>query len=221
MADDNDIGIKGFEVARRVLEGLALLEGAGFGGEINDVGGEALGGEFEGDAGASGRFDKEVDDGFAAQGRDFFDGAFTDSFKGFGGVEDEENFFGAQGLDVEEMFAVPGHVRFGDGIVPSVERRYMDFERAGRGSLITRGRGGVRLKVGEIFEDFRRIKCTNLAISLNTVGMEDKKPVNVRLNGHVLMWLKSKGKGHLTRINEILLRVMEAEQRAASRKAAQ
>jgi hypothetical protein len=40
----------------------------------------------------------------------------------------------------------------------------------------------VQLKAGEIFEDFHRIKCTFLAISLNTVGMEDKKPVNARLN---------------------------------------
>src|SRR5438128_1231591 len=41
---------------------------------------------------------------------------------------------------------------------------------------------GVRLKAGEKFADFRRIKCTNLAISLNTVGMEQKKSVNARLN---------------------------------------
>jgi len=40
----------------------------------------------------------------------------------------------------------------------------------------------VRLKVGEKSGDFRRIKCTNLAISLNTVGMEDKKPSSARLN---------------------------------------
>jgi hypothetical protein len=31
----------------------------------------------------------------------------------------------------------------------------------------------------------------------------------------VLVWLKSKGDGHLTRINGILTNVMEAEQRSA------
>src|SRR2546426_794632 len=37
------------------------------------------------------------------------------------------------------------------------------------------GGRGEGLNPGEKKRDFRRIKCTNLAISLNTVGMEDKK----------------------------------------------
>ncbi len=47
-----------------------------------------------------------------------------------------------------------------------------------------------------------------------------KVPVSLRIDGLVLEWLKSKGKGHLTRINEILLRVMEAERRVTERKGA-
>jgi uncharacterized protein (DUF4415 family) len=43
-----------------------------------------------------------------------------------------------------------------------------------------------------------------------------KVAVSVRLDPTVLNWLKSKGKGHLTRINDILTNLMEAEQ-AASR----
>jgi uncharacterized protein (DUF4415 family) len=39
-------------------------------------------------------------------------------------------------------------------------------------------------------------------------------PVSVRLDPRVLEWLKSKGEGHLTRINDILMNLMEAEQRA-------
>ena len=35
-------------------------------------------------------------------------------------------------------------------------------------------------------------------------------------NTRVLEWLKSKGEGHLTRINDILTNLMEAEQRAES-----
>ena len=41
-----------------------------------------------------------------------------------------------------------------------------------------------------------------------------KKAVSVRLDEHVLDWLKSKGRGHLTLINDILANMMEAEQRA-------
>jgi uncharacterized protein (DUF4415 family) len=38
-----------------------------------------------------------------------------------------------------------------------------------------------------------------------------KVAVSVRLDVPVLEWLKSKGEGHLTRINDILTRLMEAD----------
>lgn len=41
-----------------------------------------------------------------------------------------------------------------------------------------------------------------------------KRAVSVRLDERVLDWLKSKGRGHLTLINDILANMMEAEQRA-------
>jgi uncharacterized protein (DUF4415 family) len=41
-----------------------------------------------------------------------------------------------------------------------------------------------------------------------------KKAVSVRLDERVLDWLKSKGRGHLTLINDILANMMEAERRA-------
>lgn len=40
-----------------------------------------------------------------------------------------------------------------------------------------------------------------------------KVAVSVRLDPRVLDWLKSKGQGHLTRINDILTNLMEAERR--------
>jgi uncharacterized protein (DUF4415 family) len=40
-----------------------------------------------------------------------------------------------------------------------------------------------------------------------------KKAVSVRLDERVLDWLKSKGRGHLTLINDILANMMDAEQR--------
>lgn len=38
-----------------------------------------------------------------------------------------------------------------------------------------------------------------------------KVAVSVRLDPRVLDWLKSKGEGHLTRINDILLNLMEVD----------
>jgi uncharacterized protein (DUF4415 family) len=46
---------------------------------------------------------------------------------------------------------------------------------------------------------------------------QPKTAVSVRLDPRVLQWLKSKGAGHLTRINDILTSLMEAEQRSRTR----
>jgi uncharacterized protein (DUF4415 family) len=43
-----------------------------------------------------------------------------------------------------------------------------------------------------------------------------KVPVSVRLDVEVLEWPRSKGQGHLTRINDILANLMEAERRSGS-----
>jgi len=40
--------------------------------------------------------------------------------------------------------------------------------------------------------------------------------VSVRLDPQVLDWLRSKGEGRLTRINDILTNLMEAERRAGA-----
>ena len=44
-----------------------------------------------------------------------------------------------------------------------------------------------------------------------------KKPVTVRVDMDVLEWLKSKGAGHLTRINTLLREAMEREERQGVR----
>ena len=41
-----------------------------------------------------------------------------------------------------------------------------------------------------------------------------KQAVSVRLDESVITWLRSKGKGHLTLINDILANMMEAEKQA-------
>ena len=40
-----------------------------------------------------------------------------------------------------------------------------------------------------------------------------KVPVSVRLDPRVLDWLRAKGEGHLTRINDTLTNLMEAEKK--------
>jgi uncharacterized protein (DUF4415 family) len=49
------------------------------------------------------------------------------------------------------------------------------------------------------------------------VRLRDARPrkvaVSLRLDARVVTWLRSKGEGHLTRINDILTNLMEAEQR--------
>ena len=63
-------------------------------------------------------------------------------------------------------------------------------------------------------DDIPRLTDEQLA---RMVRLRDARPrkvaVSVRLDTQVLAWLRSKGNGHLTRINDILLNLMEAEQR--------
>ena len=64
-------------------------------------------------------------------------------------------------------------------------------------------------------EDIPRLTDEQLA---NMVRLRDARPrkvaVSVRLDPRVLAWLRSKGQGHLTRINDILTNLMEAERPA-------
>src|SRR5579872_1579951 len=62
--------------------------------------------------------------------------------------------------------------------------------------------------------DFREMPPLTDEQLANLVRLRDvrrKVAVSVRLDPQILEWLKSKGHGHLTRINDILLNVMEAE----------
>ena len=92
VADDDDIGVERLEIARGVLERLAFFERRGLGGEIDDVGGQPLRGQLKADARARGRLDEQVDHRFAAQRRDFFDGAFADGLEGARRVQHGDDF---------------------------------------------------------------------------------------------------------------------------------
>jgi uncharacterized protein (DUF4415 family) len=65
------------------------------------------------------------------------------------------------------------------------------------------------------YDDIPRLTDEQLASMVRLRDVRPKVPVSVRLDANVLAWLKSKGAGHLTRINDILRNVMEAEQRLA------
>ena len=76
-------------------------------------------------------------------------------------------------------------------------------------------RAGRRQEAGDDshidFEDIPRLTGEQLAGMVRLSEAKRKVPVSVRLDPQVLEWLKSKGEGHLTRINGILTDLMEAE----------
>jgi uncharacterized protein (DUF4415 family) len=66
------------------------------------------------------------------------------------------------------------------------------------------------------FSDIPPLTEQQLANMVRLRDLRRKVAVSVRLDPRVLEWLKSKGEGHLTRINDILTNLMEAEQRLKS-----
>jgi uncharacterized protein (DUF4415 family) len=63
------------------------------------------------------------------------------------------------------------------------------------------------------YSDIPKLTPEQLAGMVRLRGARRKVPVSVRLDPQVLEWLRSKGEGHLTRINDILMNLMEAERR--------
>ena len=68
------------------------------------------------------------------------------------------------------------------------------------------------------YSDLPKLTEEQLARMVRLRDVRRKVPVSVRLDPQVLEWLRGKGEGHLTRINDILANLMEAERRAGSRK---
>ena len=64
-----------------------------------------------------------------------------------------------------------------------------------------------------MFEDIPRLTDAQLKNLVRQRENRGKVTVNVRLDPEVLDWLRSKGEGHLARINDILTNLMEAERR--------
>src|SRR5579863_683014 len=64
------------------------------------------------------------------------------------------------------------------------------------------------------YSEIPRLTPEQLASMVRLRDVRRKQAVSVRLDPEVLDWLKSKGEGHLTRINDILANLMEAERRS-------
>lgn len=70
-----------------------------------------------------------------------------------------------------------------------------------------------RMKDSDIdFSDIPELTKEELARMVTRREFRKRQPVSVRIDPRVIEWLKSKGPGHLTLINDILLNLMEAEQ---------
>jgi len=96
-------------------------------------------------------------------------------------------------------------------------RQWTERERQALRRVAMRQASGDDSRIN--FEDVPRLTNEQLA---NMVRLRDARPrkvaVSVRLDPQVLDWLRSKGEGHLTRINDILTNLMEAEQQGRLRR---
>ena len=94
-------------------------------------------------------------------------------------------------------------------------RRWTETERRALRRAAERQAAGDESRLN--LDDIPRLTDEQLASMVRLRDVRRKVAVNVRLDARVLDWLKSKGEGHLTRINDILTNLMEAESRASER----
>jgi uncharacterized protein (DUF4415 family) len=91
-------------------------------------------------------------------------------------------------------------------------REWTEEERRAAGRIATRQATGNHSGIN--FEDIPQVKQLTPEQLASMVRFRDRPSkvlVSVRLDRSVLEWLKSKGEGHLTRINDILNNLMDAE----------
>ena len=88
-------------------------------------------------------------------------------------------------------------------------RQWTEEEKAAVRRLAAKQRAGDDSDID--YSDIPRLTEEELSQFVRARDVRRKVPVSVRLDPKVLQWLKSKGEGHLTRINDILLNLMEAE----------
>jgi uncharacterized protein (DUF4415 family) len=96
-------------------------------------------------------------------------------------------------------------------------RKWTDAERQAIRRASKAHAEGLDLPNAE-YENIPQLTTEQLARMVRLREVRRKVPVSVRLDPQVLDWLRAKGEGHLTRINDILTNLMEAERRAGAKR---
>ena len=112
VTDHDHVDAHRLEILGRVHQRLAFRDGRAGRRHVDRVRRQPLLGELEGDAGARGCFEKEIDDGFAAERRDFLDRPLGDFLERLRRIENEPDLLRAHVLEAGEVFAerrVRGH----------------------------------------------------------------------------------------------------------------
>ncbi len=91
-------------------------------------------------------------------------------------------------------------------------KRWTDRDRAALREIAQRQTAGDDSQVR--LDEIPRLTPSQLASMVRLRPTPRKVAVSVRLDPEVIAWLKAKGKGHITRINDILANLMEAERHA-------
>jgi uncharacterized protein (DUF4415 family) len=94
-------------------------------------------------------------------------------------------------------------------------RKWTDAEKRAIQHASEARKSGLDLPESE-YRDIPRLTEDQLSHLVRLRGAKRKVAVSVRLDPQVLDWLRAKGTGHLTRINDILTNLMEAERRTGS-----
>src|ERR1044072_2690136 len=105
VTHDDAVRRHGFEVARGIQQRLALADAGGGDADVDGVGGEPFGCDFEGSTSARGRLEKEIDNCAPTKRRHLFDFAAGDVAKRFRSVEQMRDFACFEFADAEKMFS--------------------------------------------------------------------------------------------------------------------
>ena len=89
------------------------------------------------------------------------------------------------------------------------QKQWTEAERRALRNAARRQAAGDDSRVD--FTEIPPLTADQLANMVRLRDVRRKVAVSVRLDPRVVDWLKSKGEGHLTRINDILTNLMEAE----------
>ena len=134
MAHHEHVRVHRREIVDRVEQGFALGRGRGRDVEVDHVRRQALGGDFEGGAGAGRVLEEQVEHALAAKQRHLLYLAFGDADEGLRCVEDLEDHLARQALDGEQVLELAVFVELGidHGVAGFRSRRASDSFRLKR-----------------------------------------------------------------------------------------